>query len=64
MKKFNVPVIYRSSLITAIKNRRKFDDKLKKDFTPSVLDFVLVLKMLLKFPSEPSKKIRRKKFIY
>ena len=39
MKKFNVPVIYRSSLITAIKNRRKFDDKLKKDFTPSVLDF-------------------------
>lgn len=39
MKKFNVPVIYRSSLITAIKNRRKIDDKLKKDYTPSVLDF-------------------------
>ena len=39
MKKFNVPVFYRSSLITAIKNRRKFDDKLKKDFTPSLLDF-------------------------
>jgi len=39
MKKFNVPVIYRSSLITSIKNRRKSDDKLKKDFSPSVLDF-------------------------
>lgn len=39
MKKFDVPIIYRSPLITAIKNRRKFDDKLKKDFTPSFLDF-------------------------
>ncbi len=39
MKKFDVPVIYRSPLITAIKNRRKFDDKLKRDFTPSFLDF-------------------------
>ncbi|HXR83404.1 MAG TPA: 4-hydroxy-3-methylbut-2-enyl diphosphate reductase [Hanamia sp.] len=39
MKKFNVPVIYRSSLITSIKNRRRSDDKLKKDFSPSVLDF-------------------------
>lgn len=39
MKNFNVPVIYRSSLITAIKNRRKLEDKLKKDYTPSCLDF-------------------------
>jgi 4-hydroxy-3-methylbut-2-enyl diphosphate reductase len=39
MKKFNVPVMYRSSLITAVKNRRKIDDKLKKDFGPSLLDF-------------------------
>ncbi|MDQ2863590.1 MAG: 4-hydroxy-3-methylbut-2-enyl diphosphate reductase [Bacteroidota bacterium] len=39
MKKFNVPINYRSPLITAIKNKRKQDDKLKKDFTPSVLDF-------------------------
>src|SRR6185312_6939377 len=39
MKKFNVPVVYRSSLITAIKNRRSLDDKLKKDFSPSLLDF-------------------------
>ena len=39
MKKFNVPVMYRSSLITSIKNRRRADDKLKKNFEPSFLDF-------------------------
>jgi len=39
MKKFDVPVMYRSALITAIKNRRKIDDKLRKDFTPTLLDF-------------------------
>ena len=39
MKKFDVPVFYRSPLITAIKNKRKTDDKLKKDFSPTVLDF-------------------------
>lgn len=39
MKKFNVPVNYRSTLITAIKNKRRQNDKLKKDFTPSLLDF-------------------------
>jgi 4-hydroxy-3-methylbut-2-enyl diphosphate reductase len=39
MKKFDVPVRYRSPLITAIKNRRKLDDKLKRDFTPSFLNF-------------------------
>jgi len=39
MKKFDVPVMYRSALITTIKNRRKIDDKLKKDFTPTLLDF-------------------------
>lgn len=38
MKKFEVPNIYRSNLITAIKNKRKLDDKLKKDFTPTLLD--------------------------
>ncbi|MFN5134243.1 MAG: 4-hydroxy-3-methylbut-2-enyl diphosphate reductase [Chitinophagaceae bacterium] len=38
MKKFDVPNIYRSSLLTAIKNKRKNDDKLKKDFTPTLLD--------------------------
>jgi len=39
MKQFNVPIIYRSPLITAIKNKRRLEDKLKKDFTPSYLDF-------------------------
>src|SRR4028118_2053550 len=38
MKTFNVPFIYRSSLISAIKNRRKQNDKLKKDFSPTLLD--------------------------
>jgi 4-hydroxy-3-methylbut-2-enyl diphosphate reductase len=39
MKTFNVPVTYRSKLITAIKNRRKQEDKLKKNFTPTLLNF-------------------------
>ncbi|QHS60403.1 4-hydroxy-3-methylbut-2-enyl diphosphate reductase [Chitinophaga agri] len=39
MKTFNVPIIYRSPLISAIKNRRKQQDRMKKDFTPTVLDF-------------------------
>jgi 4-hydroxy-3-methylbut-2-en-1-yl diphosphate reductase len=39
MKQFNVPIIYRSPLIAAIKNRRKQLDKMKKDFTPTLLDF-------------------------
>ncbi len=39
MKKFEVPNIYRSSLISNIKNKRKQEDKLKKDFTPTLLDF-------------------------
>ncbi len=39
MKQFNVPVTYRSPLITAIKDRRRIQDKLKKDFTPTLLDF-------------------------
>ncbi len=39
MKQFNVPIIYRSPLIAAIKNNRKQQDKMKKDFTPTLLDF-------------------------
>lgn len=39
MKKFDVPVFYRSPLISAIKNKRKADDKLKKDFSPTLVDF-------------------------
>ncbi|HVU53446.1 MAG TPA: 4-hydroxy-3-methylbut-2-enyl diphosphate reductase [Puia sp.] len=38
MKTFNVPIIYRSPLISAIKNSRKQQDKMKKDFTPTRLD--------------------------
>jgi 4-hydroxy-3-methylbut-2-enyl diphosphate reductase len=37
MKTFNVPLTYRSPLITAIKNSRKQQDKMKKDFTPTLL---------------------------
>jgi len=37
MKQFNVPTGYKSSLISAIKQYRKDEDKLKKDFTPSLL---------------------------
>ncbi len=39
MKQFTVPNIYRSELISAIKNKRKSADKLKKDFSPTLLDF-------------------------
>ncbi len=39
MKKFEVPGMYRSALISAVKNKRKLADKLKKDFTPTLLDF-------------------------
>lgn len=39
MKSFEVPVIYRSPLITAIKQKRKAEDRMKKDFTPTRLDF-------------------------
>jgi 4-hydroxy-3-methylbut-2-en-1-yl diphosphate reductase len=38
MKQFEVPVKYRSPIISAIKERRKAEDRLKKDFTPSLLD--------------------------
>jgi 4-hydroxy-3-methylbut-2-en-1-yl diphosphate reductase len=39
MKQFNVPDLYRSSLIAAVKNSRKHQDKMKKDFSPTLLDF-------------------------
>jgi 4-hydroxy-3-methylbut-2-enyl diphosphate reductase len=38
MKQFDIPIIYRSPLISAIKNRRKQQDKLKKDFGPTLMD--------------------------
>ena len=42
MKQFNVPIIYRSPLIAAIKSKRKQQDKMKKDFSPTLLDFGFV----------------------
>lgn len=38
MKTFNVPPTYRSPLISSIKQQRKADDKLKKDFSPTLID--------------------------
>ena len=39
MKSFDVPLIYRSPLISAIKKMRKEQDRMKKDFSPTLLDF-------------------------
>jgi 4-hydroxy-3-methylbut-2-en-1-yl diphosphate reductase len=39
MKSFDVPVGYRSKLISAIKKKRKEQDRMKKDFSPTLLDF-------------------------
>ncbi len=38
MKQFTIPFTYRSPLITDIKNTRREQDKMKKDFTPTLLD--------------------------
>jgi 4-hydroxy-3-methylbut-2-en-1-yl diphosphate reductase len=38
MKQFTIPNIYRSQLISSIKESRKAADKLKKDFTPTLVD--------------------------
>ena len=39
MKSFDVPIIYRSPLIAAIKKKRKDLDRMKKDYSPTLLDF-------------------------
>ena len=39
MKSFVIPEIYKSNIIGKIKEARRSKDKLKKDFTPTVLDF-------------------------
>jgi len=39
MKKFDIPVHYKSSFITQLKNSRKLEDPRKKDFSPTLLDF-------------------------
>jgi len=39
MKKFDIPIYYRSPVISIVKNARKVTDPRKKDYSPSVLDF-------------------------
>lgn len=39
MKSFDVPIVYRSPLISAIKKNRKEQDRMKRDFSPTLLDF-------------------------
>lgn len=39
MKQFTIPFTYRSPLISAIKEKRKLEDKMKKDFSPTLIDF-------------------------
>ena len=39
MKSFDVPIVYRSPLISAVKKKRKEGDKMKRDFSPTLLDF-------------------------
>ena len=39
MKSFDVPIVYRSKLISAIKKKRKEQDRMKKNFAPTLLDF-------------------------
>ncbi|SDL69627.1 4-hydroxy-3-methylbut-2-enyl diphosphate reductase [Siphonobacter aquaeclarae] len=39
MKSFQIPDTFRSPVIGAIKEFRRKEDKMKKDFTPTVLDF-------------------------
>lgn len=39
MKKFDIPLHYKSPFITQIKNSRRLEDPRKKDFAPTLLDF-------------------------
>lgn len=39
MKTFEIPIFYRSPIISKIKNSRKVSDPRKKDYSPTVLDF-------------------------
>jgi 4-hydroxy-3-methylbut-2-enyl diphosphate reductase len=39
MKKFDIPIYYKSSVISKLKELRKFDDPRKKDYSPTELDF-------------------------
>ncbi|MEA5402069.1 4-hydroxy-3-methylbut-2-enyl diphosphate reductase [Arcicella sp. DC2W] len=42
MKSFQIPDLYKSTIIGGIKEKRRLQDKLKKDFTPTVLDYGVV----------------------
>jgi 4-hydroxy-3-methylbut-2-enyl diphosphate reductase len=39
MKQFEVPNFYRSELISSVKEKRRLEDKLKKDFSPTLLKY-------------------------
>lgn len=39
MKTFEIPIFYRSPVISKIKNSRKVSDPRKKDYSPTILDF-------------------------
>ena len=39
MKNFDIPEKYKSTIISELKLRRKNEDKLKRDFSPTILDF-------------------------
>lgn len=39
MKAFDIPEIYKSEFITSIKKGRQENDRMKRDFMPSILDF-------------------------
>lgn len=39
MKSFNIPDYYRSTIVSPLKELRRKRDKLKRDFTPTLLDF-------------------------
>jgi 4-hydroxy-3-methylbut-2-enyl diphosphate reductase len=39
MKTFHIPEFYRSQIISPIKELRRKNDKLKRDFSPTILDF-------------------------
>ncbi len=39
MKKFDIPAQYKSGIIGEIKEKRRLADRMKKDFSPSVLEF-------------------------
>jgi 4-hydroxy-3-methylbut-2-enyl diphosphate reductase len=39
MKSFNIPELYKSNIISKIKENRRISDRLKKDFSPTILKF-------------------------